>query len=116
MLGSLSFIAVRQEQDERRFLLPLGTRGHKKLIDDYLRAVGEIAKLGFPEYQRLRRVDGVAILEANRRVLRQRAVVDRKRRLRLWERLQGNPALPGGGVMEHQVALREGAPLRILSG
>ena len=83
MLRPLSFIAVRQEKDERRLLLPLGARRRQELVDDHLRAVGEIAKLGFPEHQRLRRVDGVAILEANRRILGQRAVVDGKRRLRL---------------------------------
>ena len=78
MLGSLSFIAVRQEKNERRLLLPFGARRREELVDDHLRAVGEIAKLGFPEHQRLRCVDGIAIFEANRRILGQRAVVDRK--------------------------------------
>jgi hypothetical protein len=69
---------VRQKKNQRRLLLPLGACRRQELIDNHLRAIGKIAKLGFPEDQRLRGVDGVPILEANRRILGQWAVVDGK--------------------------------------
>ena len=61
----------------------------------HLRAVGEVAELRLPEHQRLGRVDAVAVLEAERRVLGERAVVDRER-----------GAAPAGSVCSGDVASR----------
>jgi hypothetical protein len=101
----LPLVAVRQQQDETGFLLPLGAGGDDELVDQHLCAVGEVAELRLPQHQRARGVDGVAVLEADRRRLRQRAVVDRERSPGLRQVLQGQPPLAALRVVQHQVAL-----------
>ena len=54
VLGSLAFVAVRQQQDEAGEQAPLGFAGGDELVDDDLRAVGEVAELGLPEDERFR--------------------------------------------------------------
>jgi len=46
------------------------------LIDDDLRAVHEVTELRFPHHERRGIGDGVAVLEAHARVLREQRVVD----------------------------------------
>ena len=52
-----------------------------ELIDDHLRAVGEVAELRFPEDQRLRGVEAVAVVEAHDAILGERAVAHLERPL-----------------------------------
>ena len=47
-------------------LIPLGLAGRDELVDQHLGHVGEVAELGFPEHQRVARLDAVAVLEAER--------------------------------------------------
>ena len=54
VLWSLSFVAVRQQQNEPGWLPPLGFSRREKLVDDDLRAVDEVAELSFPQDQRFR--------------------------------------------------------------
>ena len=70
MFRPLPFVAVWQEHRQARSLPPLVFRGGDVLIDDGLGAVYEVAKLRFPQHQRLARNDRVAILEAQARLLR----------------------------------------------
>ena len=81
MLWSLALVAVRQQEHQRWFLAPLGAGGRQELVDDDLRAVGEVAELGLPQDQRLWCVDAVAVLESQAGVLRERTVVDAERGL-----------------------------------
>ena len=81
MLGPVALVAVRQQQRQPRRLAPLREARDEELVDDDLRAVHEVAELRLPEHERLRRADRVAVLEAERRVLGQRRVVDLERRL-----------------------------------
>src|SRR3712207_8411703 len=60
-------------------LAPLGLPGADELVDDHLRAVDEVAELRLPQHQGLRVGHRVAVLEAQRRVLRQQRVVDEER-------------------------------------
>src|SRR6187401_1553338 len=48
-LGSVAFVAVRQEQRQARGLAPLGEARDQELIDHDLRAVDEVAELRLPE-------------------------------------------------------------------
>ena len=49
VLRPLPLVAVRQEQDEARQQAPLVLAGAEELVDDDLRAVGEVAELRLPE-------------------------------------------------------------------
>ena len=64
MLRSLAFVAVRQQQDEAGEQIPLVFAGADELIDDDLRAVGEVAELRFPQNQRFGIVAAEAVLES----------------------------------------------------
>ena len=52
MLRALAFVAVRQEQREAAQAAPLGLARSDELVDDDLRAVDEVAELGFPDDER----------------------------------------------------------------
>ena len=88
VVRSLAFVAVRQEQDERRRLAPLRAAGRDELVDDHLRAVDEVAVLRLPQHEALRLLHVVAELEADACVLRQRAVANLEGRRGLRQRLQ----------------------------
>ena len=74
MLRTLAFVAVRQQHHQARRLAPFLFRRGDELVDHDLRAVGEIAELRFPERERLRIGDAVAVLETEHGELAQRAV------------------------------------------
>ena len=76
VLGALALVAVRQQQHEAGGLAPLVLGGDEELVDDDLGAVDEVAELRLPDHQRLLVGDRVAVLEAERGVLRQQRVVD----------------------------------------
>src|SRR5437588_3094000 len=80
MLGAIAFVAVRKQERQPRELAPLGEAGGDELVDDDLGAVDEVAELRLPADERLRSRDRIAVLEADRRVLRERRVVDLERR------------------------------------
>ena len=70
MFGPLPFIPVRQKQPHARRQVPLVFRRADELVDDDLRAVGEIAELRFPQHQRFRIVAAVAVFKAEHARLR----------------------------------------------
>src|SRR6185312_449584 len=63
---------------------------------------------------RIGRVDAVAVLEAQHRRLRERAIIDGEGRPRLWQRLERDIGGARLRVVKHVVALAEGAALAIL--
>ncbi len=77
VLRALAFVAVRQEQAQARHAVPLGLARRDELVDDDLRAVGEIAELAFPDVQRVRLGGRVAVLECHHRFFAQQRVDDR---------------------------------------
>ena len=85
VLGPVALVAVRQQQRQARRLPPLRAAGDEELVDHDLGAVDEVAELRLPEDERVRRGDRVAVLEPERRVLRERRVVDLERRVRRRE-------------------------------
>ena len=115
VLGSLALEAVRQQQHQAAALAPLVFGGDDELVDDRLRAVGEVAELRFPAHQRVLVGDRVAVLEAERRELREHGVVDHERR-RVSPRCCERRVLRLGLVVdEHRMPLAERAPPRVLA-
>ena len=114
VLGAVPLVAVRQEQRQPRRLLPLRAARDDELVDHDLRAVDEVAELRLPEDERVRGRDRVAVLEAERRVLRERGVVDLERGVRPGQVLDRGDGLAGERIVEHEVTVREGAPLGVL--
>ena len=115
VLGPVALVAVREQQRQPRRLPPLRERGGDELVDHDLRAVREVAVLGLPEDERLRRSRGVAVLEAHARVLGERRVEDLEGCARVVEVLHRRERLAGVHVVEHEVPLRERPPLRVLA-
>src|SRR5207248_11378430 len=64
VLGPLPFEAVGQEHDQAARTQPLRLAGGDELVDDRLRAIGEVPELRFPQHQRLRIRQRVAVFES----------------------------------------------------
>ena len=116
MLRPLAFIAVRQQADEAGHAQPLALARRDELVEHHLRAVGEVAELRFPQRQRVRLGERIAIFEAEHRLFREHRVDDLVVGLRRRQIVERDVAGLVALVVEHRVALREGAALEILAG
>src|SRR4029079_12816861 len=76
MLRPLPFEAVRKEHDEAASAQPLGFAGGDELVDDRLRAVGEVAELRFPQHEAARVGERISIFEAEPAEFGKRAGAD----------------------------------------
>ena len=76
VLGSLTFISVRQEERQARLLTPLGLAGGDELVDDDLGPVAEVTELRLPGDEGLVPFDRVSVLESDGGELGQRGVDD----------------------------------------
>jgi hypothetical protein len=81
MLRPLALIAVRQKHHEAAHAQPLHLARGDELVDDDLRAIGEVAELRFPQHQRARLGGGISIFEAQDRFFREQCVDDLELRL-----------------------------------
>ena len=115
MLRPLALIAMRQQHGEARHAQPLAFTGRDELVEHNLRAIGEVAELGFPDGERVGLGQRVAIFEAKNRLFREHGVdgVDLDL-LVLHQVIERRVALLVVLVDEHGVALREGAALHVL--
>ena len=117
MLGALALVAVRQEQGEPRREPPLGEPRGEELVDDDLGAVDEVAELRLPEHQRLRaprrcsRTRSPSVASSDSGLLCSSSGASAPGSF--WI---GAQACAGLRVVQHQVALAEGAALGVLSG
>ena len=116
VIRPLAFVAVRQQQHERRRHAPLGAARHQVLVENRLRAVDEVAILRFPQHESPRFLQVVAEFEADHGQLRQRAVVDLEGRLRLRQHLQRRVAVARDRIVQHGMAMTEGAALHVFAG
>ncbi len=108
VLGTLAFVAVRQEQGQAAQAAPLGFTGSDELVDHHLGAIGEITELGFPDDQGVRRSRGVAVFEAQHGFLGQQRVHDGHVQIgvdALQRRIGGAVHL----VVQHRVAVKKSA-------
>lgn len=117
VLGSHALHAVGQQHHQARLAHPLGLTAGDELIDDRLGRVAEVSELGLPQHQGVGVGHRVAVLEAQHRVLGQRAVrhgVGRLIRVHVLQRVVSG--LVHQLVVQHVVPVREGAALHILTG
>ncbi|KIU01519.1 hypothetical protein QU38_01205, partial [Staphylococcus aureus] len=82
-------------------------------VDHDLRAIGEVAELGFPQHQRLRVGERIAIFEAEHAIFAERRIQHLERPVR--DGREGHVAMLVLLVDPDGVALREGAAARILT-
>src|SRR5262245_49177437 len=115
MFRPLALIAMRQQEDEPRHAEPFALARGNELIDDDLRAVGEIAELRFPQHERVRLGEAVPVLEAEHGLFRQHRVDDFERRLAFGQVLERGVFLLVLLVHQHGMALGEGAALGVLA-
>ena len=122
VVGTLPLVAVRQQQYDVGQLSPLGFARADELVDDRLRSVDEVAELRLPQHQGVGISHGVAVFEADGRVLRQRRVVHQEtaavgRPVRApRQQVQRGELGTGVRVDHHGVALGEGAAPGVLTG
>src|SRR5438309_830241 len=76
MFGALPFVAVWQEEHDPAHPLPFRFGADNELIDDRLRAIGEIAKLRLPHDKRPRVGRAKAVLEPEHAQLGKHGVDD----------------------------------------
>ena len=74
MFRPLPFIAMRQQADEPVGAQPFGFRRCDILVEDDLRAIGEVAKLRFPQHQALGVGQRIAIFKAQHAIFGQGAI------------------------------------------
>src|ERR1700738_2507070 len=94
MLGTLTFISMRQKQSKPRQTAPLGFAGADELIDDDLCPVAEIAELTLPNRQAMRLGRRESVFESHDRLLGQYRVGHRERGLVGSQVLQRHVAPP----------------------
>ncbi len=114
MLRPLPFIAMRQQHHEAAHAQPFAFARKDELVDDDLRAIGEIAELRFPQHERVRLGHRVSIFEAEHGRFGQHAVDDLEPVLAA-DLGQRHIALFGFLIDERGMALAERAARRILS-
>src|SRR5258707_13918321 len=71
VLGPVALVAVREKQRQPRGLPPLRAARDDELVDHDLGAVHEVAELSLPQNEGVRCGDRIAVLEAERRILRE---------------------------------------------
>ncbi len=114
VLRALAFVPVRQQQNQSGQQVPLVFAGGDELVDDDLRAVGEVAELRFPHHQRFGEVARVSVLEAHHRGLGELGVVDLDTRLIGRQMAQRHVFFFVLDVDQHRVPLIEGAAAAVL--
>src|SRR6202790_1046519 len=114
MLRALAFIAVRQEQYDAGGQIPFVFTGADELVDDHLRAVGEIAELRLPQNERFRIVAAEPILETDAASLREGGIVNLAKRLLARQVRKRDVVVLGFRINQDGVALIEGGAFRVL--
>src|ERR1700761_6538998 len=115
MLRPLSFITVREKNDNAAQQSPLVLARRDELVDDDLRTVGKIAELRLPHHQRFGIIAAVAVLKAEHSSLREDRVIHLKLRLIIRKIIQRNQRLFILDIDQHTMSLIEGAALAVLS-
>ena len=116
MFRTLAFIAMRQQADEAGHAQPLAFARRDELVEQNLRAIGEIAELAFPERQRVGLRERIAVFEAEHGLFREHRIDDLVMALALADMVQRHVARFVFLVDQHRMALREGAALAVLAG
>src|SRR5260370_3161433 len=115
MLWTLAFIPVRQKHHAPRRKVPLVLARADELVDDDLRAVGEIAELRFPQNERFGIVAAESVFETEATCFRKRRVVNLAEGLLLGKMRESEVVVLGLRVDQNRVTLVERASLGVLS-
>ena len=115
MFGTLTFIAVRKQQHNPTRPLPFRFRRDDELIDNGLRAIGEIAELRFPQTKHLRIIERVTVIEPEHRSLREWTVVNANARLFLGEMHERHVRFARLCVVKNRVPRAKSAARAILA-
>ena len=110
MVRPLAFVTVRKKQDDGRALSPLHLARGDELVDDRLRAVGEVAELRLPQDERFGSRNRIAVFEAHGRELAQQRVIDIERRLVVGQVRERRVLLRRTSIDQHRVPLAERSP------
>ncbi len=76
MFRTLAFIAMRQQADESRHAQPFALARRDELIEQHLRAIGEIAELALPKRQGVGFRQGISIFEPEHSLFREHRIDD----------------------------------------
>src|SRR5437764_14145131 len=90
MLGTLTFVTVRQKQNDAAGPLPFRFCRDDELIDDGLGAVSKIPKLRFPKAKHVRIIERVAVIETEYGSFRKKTIVNANSRLLLSQMIERN--------------------------
>ncbi len=104
-----------KQQHQTGHAQPLRLAARQELVDDHLRAVGEIAELRLPQHQGPGIGQGIPILEAQHPRFGQQRVVDLDLRLLRRDIVQRRIFVLVGLIDQYRVPLAEGAALGILT-
>src|ERR1700681_2211252 len=116
MLRALPLVAVRQKQSEPANPAPFGFAGADELIDDYLCSVRKVAKLAFPDDERVGLGRRITVLEAHDRLLREDRIDDLETRLVLADMLQRNIRTVAFLIVQHRVPVEKSSARAVLTG
>ena len=114
MFRPLAFKAMGQEHHEAGHPEPFAFARRDELVEHDLRAVGEVAELGFPEGERVGFGEGIPVFEAEDGVFGEHRIDDLVARLAFADGVQGVVAFLGILVHQRGVALRERAAGAVL--
>src|SRR5579859_738369 len=116
MLRALAFVTVGQQHHDSCRKIPFILACADELVDDHLRAVGEIAELCLPKNESLGVVAAKAVFKAEAACFGKRGIVDFAERLIRRKVTKGKIVLLRLSINQHGVALIERAALRVLAG
>ena len=105
MLGPLTLVTVRQQQDETAHAQPFSLARAEELVDNHLCAIGEVAELRLPQDKGGGVGEAVAVFEPDHRRFGKWAVDNLERRLPRADVIDRDIARFGLLVDQHGVAL-----------
>ena len=98
-----------------RGALPLAFGGGDELVDDDLRTVHEVAKLGFPANEQVAGEQRIPVVEAQNRGFGEERVVHAVATLLGLQIVQGDVAITRLRIIKHAVTMAEGAATHVLA-
>ena len=115
MFRPLPFIAMRQQHDQARHTQPLCLARGDELVNDHLRAIGEVTKLAFPQHHRLRVSERIAVIKAQHAKFREQRIEGFNFRLTFADIIERRVFSLVRLINQHSVAMAEGAALHIFA-
>ena len=105
VLRPLALETVRQQQNKSAGLIPFRFRRAQELINNDLRAIDEIAELGFPKNESQRVGHAIAELKTHHRIFTEQAVNGLKLDLVWLQVLESHVAIAALVIVELEMAL-----------